>query len=65
MYSPSFGLPTLITLPRVPAATAADADRITTRGFSPAFTFSRRDETSSSLSGGGVAAVRRVGTQKS
>jgi hypothetical protein len=44
-----------MTLPRVPAGTAADAARITTRGFSPAPTFARRSATSASVSGGGAA----------
>jgi tRNA(Leu) C34 or U34 (ribose-2'-O)-methylase TrmL len=55
MNSLSEALPTRITLPRVPAGTAADAARTTTRGFSPDATSDRSAATSPSVSLGGVA----------
>jgi hypothetical protein len=66
MYSPSRGLPIRTTLPRVPAGTAADAVRTTTRGFSPACTRLRSEATSSSVSAGGFGEVfLRGGTAQS
>ena len=65
MNSPSDGLPIRTTLPRVPAGTAADAVRTTTRGFSPAESRARRSPTSLSVSAGGPAgAFFRGGTAK-
>jgi len=48
-------------LPRVPAGTAADAERTMTRGFSPAFSLEPRAATSASVSGGGPGGVFFLG----
>src|SRR3954447_8455802 len=64
-YSPSDLLPIRRMLPRVPAGTAAEAARTTTRGLSPAWTRERSESMSASVSRGSAGlAFFRGGTAK-